>query len=324
MNRFKQWLRRFLSEWRTRPLKRFLHDLRIGLVDVGARGGLEPRWQFIQDNVAAFMFEPEEHASQALEDSEYIERNFNVGLGSSESESLFNLCRDPAVSSLLEPNDRLLSRFPNSRRFDVVAKKKINLSTLDKCLLGQRQRCDFIKLDTQGTELEILKGGAELLKSTVIGLEIEVEFLQIYRDQSLFGDICTYLAPIGYEFLDFINLYRWERKKFTDFGQTIFADALFLRSPETFSEMLNGVSREIAHDKSMKYVAIISLYDHIDLLPVCMDAFRPFIDSNEVETIGRLHRALSRRRRRSRASLNMMTRFMSRLFGIRIMPLQGS
>ena len=324
MNRFKQWLTRFLSEWRTRPLKRFLHDLRIGLVDIGARGGLEPRWQFIQDNVTACMFEPDEHACQALEDSEYVERVFNVALGSSESESLFNLCRDPAVSSLLEPNDRLLSRYPNARRFDVIARENMNLSTLDKCLLGQQQRCDFIKLDTQGTELQILKGGAELLQSTVIGLEIEVEFLQVYKNQSLFGDICTYLAPRGYEFLDFINVYRWERQEFTDFGQTIFADALFLRSPETFSEMLNGVSLEIARDKSMKYVAIIALYDHIDLLPVCMDAFRPFIDSNDVETIGRLHRSLSRCRSRSRASLNMMTRFMFRLFGIRIMPLQRS
>ena len=126
MNRFKQWFIRFLSEWRTRPLKHFLHDLRIGLVDVGARGGLEPRWQLIQDNVTAFMFEPDDHAYQALEDSEYIERTFNVGLGSSESESLFNLCRDPAVSSLLEPNDRLLSRFPNARRFDVVANVFLN------------------------------------------------------------------------------------------------------------------------------------------------------------------------------------------------------
>ena len=152
------------------------------------------------------------------------------------------------------------------------------MSTLGKCLLGQQQSCDFIKIDTQGTELEILRGGANLLEKRIIGLEVEVEFIQIYKKQSLFGDICAYLTPIGYEFLDFTNIYRWERQQFTNFGQTIFADALFLRSPETFSKMLNNLSLETARDKVKKYIAIIALYDHIDLLPVCMNTFRPFID----------------------------------------------
>ena len=124
MKRCKQWLISRLSELKNRPLTRFLRDLRIGPIDIGATGGLEPCWHSIQDNVRAFLFEPDESSCQNLEQSEYIEQIFRVALGSSESESLFNFCRNPAASSLLEPNDCFLSRFPNAHRFDVISRNR--------------------------------------------------------------------------------------------------------------------------------------------------------------------------------------------------------
>ena len=35
-------------------LRTYLDNLKIGLVDVGARGGLEPRWHPIEHNIKAF------------------------------------------------------------------------------------------------------------------------------------------------------------------------------------------------------------------------------------------------------------------------------
>lgn len=45
-----------------RALNNFLGELRIGLVDIGVSGGLEPRWRSIQRNIKTFLFEPDERS----------------------------------------------------------------------------------------------------------------------------------------------------------------------------------------------------------------------------------------------------------------------
>ena len=185
-----------------RALNKFLGDLRIGLVDVGASGGLEPRWYSIRRNIKSFLFEPDARSHQGLKSADYIEEIFPVGLGNSQTNTVLNLCRKPGVSSILSPRHSFLSRFPNSERFDVVAQETIKLSTLDKCLMGRWQECDFIKIDTQGSELDVLHGGDALLDNPIIGLEVEVEFVRMYEEQPLFGDICSYLgylSPVDFE-----------------------------------------------------------------------------------------------------------------------------
>ena len=52
---------------------------------------------------------------------------------------------------------------------------------------------DFIKIDTQGTELGIFIGGIGALKD-VLEIACEVEFAPLYRDQPLYWDFCPELA----------------------------------------------------------------------------------------------------------------------------------
>jgi len=54
-----------------------------------------------------------------------------------------------------------------------------------------------IKLDTQGSELDILTGAINALRG-VIALEIEVEFNPIYTGQPLFADVDTFLRRHGF------------------------------------------------------------------------------------------------------------------------------
>lgn len=54
----------------------------------------------------------------------------------------------------------------------------------------------------------------------------------MYIDQPLFGDITSFLSSKGFEFIDFINLCRWERESHNGYGQCVFGDALYLKSPE--------------------------------------------------------------------------------------------
>jgi FkbM family methyltransferase len=67
-----------------------------------------------------------------------------------------------------------------------IGSTTISLSTLDEwALANDIRQIDFLKLDTQGAELDVLRGGEQSL-SPVRALEIEVEFNPIYIGQPLF------------------------------------------------------------------------------------------------------------------------------------------
>ncbi len=61
---------------------------------------------------------------------------------------------------------------------------------------------DFIKIDVQGAELDVFKGATKALDNVVF-IVSEVEFIPLYIDQPLFGDVCKYLTE------NFINSLKW-------------------------------------------------------------------------------------------------------------------
>lgn len=83
-----------------------------------------------------------------------------------------------------------------------------------------------MKINTQGSELDVLKGATRTLRS-LLGLEIEVEFVDLYKKTPLFDEIVQFLNLQRFEFIDFVNLCRWERRKYNGHGQCVFGDALF-------------------------------------------------------------------------------------------------
>ena len=185
------------------------------------------------------------------------------------------------VSSHYEPNRAFVDRFLESDRFDVISCDEIAVQKLDDLVFD---KVDFIKLDIQGGELEALKGGETVLSSS-LGLEIEVEFIEMYTSQPLFGDVCAFLQERGFEFVDFTSINRWQReqKPQRGYGQTVFGDALFLKSPET---VLKHFSSDIG--VLNRYVTICALYGRFDLIDVL---------ENSIEDSKWMYRLSSLRRR---------------------------
>ena len=74
--------------------------------------------------------------------------------------------------------------------------------TLDQVMEREASKTpapNFLSLDTQGSELEILKGGEATVSGHVVAIMTEVEFVPIYQDQPLLGDIVGYLDGQGFE-----------------------------------------------------------------------------------------------------------------------------
>lgn len=238
-----------------------LDTLKLTLVDVGAAGDIEPRWRRIAPLINYVGFEPDKRSFMQLKDKRTDCADYkihNAAVWSSNGVLDYNLCKGWQVSSHYKPNVELVSLFPNSERFDVEKSLKIPTYQLDEIVDGD---VDFLKIDTQGGELEILKGGTELLDSA-IGFELEVSFASLYLDQPLFHHLAEFALDRGFEFIDFVSLRRWERQdNQSGRGQMIFGDGLFLRTPEAIAKLATSNP-----DKIRKYIVICGLYNRLDLI----------------------------------------------------------
>lgn len=107
--------------------------------------------------------------------------------------------KQPACSSLYPPIQELAKRYPDLECIQLEKVIPIEVTTLKKWANDNDvSQIDYIKIDTQGSELEILKAGEELLKA-VRCVDIEVEFNPIYEGQALFFEVDGYLRSLGFQ-----------------------------------------------------------------------------------------------------------------------------
>src|SRR5204862_5449393 len=136
------------------------------LVDVGARGGLQPNWGRARRHLRIVGFEPDaaEHARLSASAHSARALYINAAVGSAAGAATLNAALDPGTSSLLTPNMSFLRRFPRAERFETVERVSVKADTLDALLQAHGvEDPDFLKLDTQGAELAILEGACDAL-----------------------------------------------------------------------------------------------------------------------------------------------------------------
>jgi FkbM family methyltransferase len=241
------------------------------LVDVGARGGLKKDWQPAARHLQVIGFEPEAREYEALrartpEDGKL--RLFGVALHNRPGTVTFQVTRDRGLSSIFEPNRRFLDGFPEADRFEVTERVDVETATLDALVAATPaiNDIDFLKVDTQGSELFVLEGAARVLRDRAVGVEVEVEFNQIYKDQPLFGDVDRLLRGAGFELFDLRPVY-WKRTAGRDAGgprgQIMWGDALYLKSADGLASVLE-IAADRRRTKLLKAIAVAVLYGYFD------------------------------------------------------------
>ncbi len=114
------------------------------------------------------------------------------------SDGLFRVCDPPMTSSLYEPDLELCSRFFNLAELKrVVERIPVKTTRLDD--VAEIARIDYLKMDIQGGELNALIGGRERLRTALV-VDVEAEFVPLYKDQPLFADVDRELRAQGFVF----------------------------------------------------------------------------------------------------------------------------
>jgi FkbM family methyltransferase len=182
---------------------------RLRLVDVGARGGWPPKWAPFREWVTMIGFEPDPDEFASL--SQTAGRNeilIPSALSRGEGPAVLHITRNPFCSSLYPPNRELVQALrPGDLQLDLVGEAPVSVESLDSALARANiEWVDFIKLDTQGSELDILQGAPRTLSASVLAVEVEVQFLPLYRGVGLFGEIDASLRAAGFSLAGFPNL----------------------------------------------------------------------------------------------------------------------
>lgn len=241
---------------------------RLVLVDVGSMSGVGAEWARLRPHLRILGFEPDAREYAGLPRSPH-ERHLPLALADRPRELELFVSKDPGKTSVFEPNWPLLAEFPFLERWETVERVRVaadRVSTLDRVAEAEGLGpVDFLKLDTQGSELMILQGAERVLAEGVLALKVEVEFLELYRGQPLFADVDTFLRARGFELADLRRVY-WKREGYRHFagrGQLVFGDALYVRSHAAVLERMRRSADPFA--LALRYAVAAAVHGLHDL-----------------------------------------------------------
>lgn len=169
---------------------------------------------------------------------------FPVALGQREEECTFYETTHPMCCSLYKPNEELMRNYHNLEVAMLKATSTITTDSLDNFVCKNSiEGVDFIKIDIQGAELDVFKGGVKALNDVVFIIS-EVEFISLYKDQPLFGDVCKHLSKQDFMFHKFLGIAGRSIKPVLmnnnpNFAsQHMWSDAVFIRDITKLSKLV--------------------------------------------------------------------------------------
>lgn len=230
--------------FQTTEMYAWVKDHPLGFIDVGSLGGPHPIVQSLAACTQVLCFEPEPQAFQELQQKYTQDQDFAkiilkpYALSNQAAQATLYETGVVTNSSLLPPEPAFVSRY-RMRSFDVVARHSLSTHSLDHILTTETDLNptwgECIKLDTQGTEYDILQGATQTLESETLGVICEVEFFELYQSQKLYADIDCLMRQHGLFIYGLFPQHRSTRHlnylegNFQE--RLIWADALFLKDP---------------------------------------------------------------------------------------------
>jgi FkbM family methyltransferase len=104
---------------------------------------------------------------------------------------------------------------------------RVRSETIDAfCADWKIDRIDLLKIDAQGADLLVMRGGSQTFGAGRVGaVYFEVTFERSYHGQSTFNACFDFLAGFGFEFVDFYEKVRTARRSMA------YCNALFVAAP---------------------------------------------------------------------------------------------
>jgi FkbM family methyltransferase len=255
-------------------------DLAINMIDVGAvpieDASPEPYYQLLKTFSSARLhgFEIDADVCRRLNENAVPgARFYPCALGRADETRPLYKTNAPMCTSLYEPDERYPRLFSGleATRLDSVG--EVSTMSLDGFALQQAiTGLNFLKIDVQGAELDVFQGGLQALRD-VLFIVCEVEFVAMYKQQPLFGDVDAWLRGQGFMLHKFLGMAGRVVKPLAVHGRTdypsqfLWTDAVFVRDIFNYPRM--------SGEQQLKLAVLFDLYDSKDMalhLLRCYDA----------------------------------------------------
>ena len=214
------------------PLRSFLglKNLPIKtIIDVGANTGQFAKKissDFPQAYIYSFepILEPFETLKKWADKQNGRVKVFNIALGDRDGQiEMFSHINHTPSSSTLKTTRLCEGLYPFTRKQTSVS---VNLTTLNKFIANLSEslpRDILIKLDVQGYEDRVIRGGTEIFRKASACIS-EISLDQLYEGQATFKDILLVFYHLGYKYAGNIE------QKYAYDGHVISIDALFVNA----------------------------------------------------------------------------------------------
>jgi FkbM family methyltransferase len=181
---------------------------------VGGRGG-DRRFPVIDSfeaDVVNVLFDGDADAARTMSDSTTKLPSKQVPLsyclGSKPGAARLYLYKLAAASSMLTIDPSFFRSFEalgaitfdmGATEFSVDRELAVETTTLDSCVFEKDVPApDFLSINTQGTELDIIRGAVRVLERHATVIQCEVTFFSLYQGQNSLDDLCGHLHGSGY------------------------------------------------------------------------------------------------------------------------------
>jgi FkbM family methyltransferase len=185
------------------------------ILDVGAHRGESFRHfsGLISGDLNYFGFEPNPESfgmltqlEEKVKDTRRSVSFFPFAVGAASESVEFRVTNSSEVSGVLVPEPELLERVPSG---DHELKRIIEVDqiSIDDFIQKNNLRVvDILKIDTEGYDLEVIRGARNSLRRGLIEIVIcEVFFVKYRQNQAYFWDLATEFENLGFSFVNLFD-----------------------------------------------------------------------------------------------------------------------
>tara|TARA_B100000989_G_scaffold87695_1_gene63243 strand:+ start:41802 stop:42710 length:909 start_codon:yes stop_codon:yes gene_type:complete len=249
-------------------------DFHFHLLLAGARFGYDEIFEIFGDKLKVTGFDPDVNECKRLNKIYQNKKKFlPYCLFEDKIEKEFYEYNHKSSSSLYKINENFVKKFHSKMNFETETIHKVQTETLDNIFDSEKiSKVDFMQIDCEGAELNILKGASKLLENTIC-IETEILFQKDIRlSAPNYSTLDNYLINKNYSLYD-IELFRFSKvpsaERIADYkdddgnnipgptlkGQVLAGDAVYFKNLG-----MNDNYSDFSFEELIKYLFLLEIY----------------------------------------------------------------